>query len=140
MYGLRTDVHLFQCVWYSSSFRYLVVVSGLPLIWYLLSVDWSLFCNTLYTGWCVVVKVVTVLLGVCFVSFICVGLSVCASACTFKSTKTSFSFAFHWFRRCASPFPCGRRHVFLFMGLVGNFPNGFISLDPYQFDCYCAGH
>ena len=35
-----------------------------------------------YTGWCVVVKVVTVLLGVCVVSFICVGLSVCASACT----------------------------------------------------------
>jgi hypothetical protein len=42
---------------------------------------------------------------------------------------------------CVS-FPCGRRHVLLFRGLAGNFcncGNGFLSLDPNQVDCNCAG-
>jgi len=83
MYGLRTEVQLFQGFWDSSSFRYLVGVNGLPLIWYLLCVDRSLFCNTLV----VVLWSRTWMLcwTVCVMSSICVGLSVCASVCTFST-------------------------------------------------------
>jgi hypothetical protein len=77
MYGLRTVIHLLQG--FLDSLRYyLVGVNGVPLIWNLLCVDHSLFCNTLLSG--VIVEVGTgVLLSrsgllcwtVCVVSSIC---------------------------------------------------------------------
>ena len=119
MYGLRTVIHLLQG--FLDSLRYyLVGVNDVPLIWHLLCVDHSLFCNTSLGG---------VLLSrselVCYCrgrdccaeqSVLCrlQGLSVCASACTFISTTTWFLFAFLWFRRCAVFFGVeGDRRLFV---------------------------
>ena len=100
MYGLRTDVHLFQGFWDCSSFRYFVGVNGMPLIWFLLYVDRSLFCNTL--GGVLWSRSWLLCLSVCVVSSIwLLRLSVCASECTLMLTTAWFLFAFHWFKRCA---------------------------------------
>jgi hypothetical protein len=95
MYGLRTIVTVFQGVW--CWLLNLVVVNGLTLMWDLLFVDYSIFCNTFFVlcsargldcdaGQCDVTSVWLHWLSV----------FACVSAC--------FAFGFHWFKCCVCVF------------------------------------
>ena len=85
VYGLRTNVHPLQGIWDYNSLQYLV--NGLSLMWGLLCVNRSLFCNTS--------------LGVVFGSR---SLLVCLSVCVVSSISLCIYFMFFfrgWYTCCS---------------------------------------
>jgi hypothetical protein len=137
MYGLRTDVHFLQGFGDSSAFRYFV---GVNVIVVVVWVDRSLLCVTvggLWRTWSWLCCC-----SVCVVSSVGVTIfSLCLSV-YFSVTNGFIPFRLPLVDALSVSFPGGRREVFLFRGLAGSFSNfyyGLLSLDPNQFDWYCAG-
>ena len=106
MYGLRPTVTALQGLW--GSLRYWVGINGMPLIWDLLCVDRSLFCNTplggasrswLIVSLCCVVYLRSINLSICMYFYVNNGLI------PFRLPLASMVCGF---------FPCGRRKVLLF--------------------------
>jgi hypothetical protein len=137
MYGLRTDVHFLQGFWDSSAFRYFVGANYLSVIVVVVWVDHSLLCVTVGGLWRTWLVVTVLLVSLC--SFIYLGVTIfclCVSV-HFSVTNGFIPFRLPLVDALSVSFPGGRREVFLFRGLAGNFSNfcnGFLSLDPNQFD------
>ena len=137
MYGLRTALHFFHGFWESSISRYFVGVICLPVNVVLVWVDRSLLCVIVVGLWRAWSSLCSC--SVCVVSSVMELLHV---VCLYLSTYFTVTNGFVPFRlplvdALSVSFTGGRREVFLFLGLAGNFSsfyNGFLSLDPNQLD------